>query len=99
MIVKVHKTDDGRLVLAVCDTNLLGKKIEEGKAQLDLTSDFYKGDEKDDIEACDLMRNSYLVNLVGEKAIALALKEDIISDGQVKKINGVPYTQAIVEEN
>lgn len=44
MIVKMHKTQDNRIVLAVCDNDLLDKKFEEGKMQLDLTSYFYKGE-------------------------------------------------------
>ena len=46
MIVKIHKMPDGRSVIAVCDSNLLGKKFEEKNLQLDLTADFYKGSEK-----------------------------------------------------
>ena len=40
MIVKVHRTPDGRRLIAVCDNNLLGKKFEENDLQLDLTSNF-----------------------------------------------------------
>jgi hypothetical protein len=46
MIAKIHKTFDGRNVLAVCDSDLLGKKFEEKDLQIDLNSDFYKGKKK-----------------------------------------------------
>jgi len=87
------------MLLAVCDSELIDKKFEEGKGQLDLTSDFYKGDEKTEIEVSDLMRNSYIINIVGEKSVGLALKEELISEENVKKIDGVPYASAVFQEN
>lgn len=96
MIVKIHKTDDNRMVLAICDSSLIGKKFEEGKKQLDLTSDFYKGQEMSEKEVGNLLRNSYLTDVVGEKSIALAIKEGIINESNIKKISNVPYTQIIV---
>jgi len=96
MIAKVHKSPDNKVVVAVCDSELLGKKIEEGKLQLDLTSDFYKGEEKDDTAAGDLIRNADSVNLVGEKSVSLGIAEGIIDKSHVKEISGVPYAQAII---
>jgi hypothetical protein len=95
MILKLHKKEE-RIVAAVCDSELLGKKIEEGKLQLDMTSDFYKGEEKDDLTVGDTIRNADSVNMVGEKAVKLGIQEGIIDPGHVKKIGGVPYAQAIV---
>jgi len=95
MIVKIHKTDNNRMMVAVCDTELLGKKFEEGDKQLDLTADFYKGEEKTDQEVADLMRNAYILNLVGKKTVTLAINEDLITGDHVQTIDDVPYAQAI----
>lgn len=93
--VKIHKKDD-RTVIAVCDTTLLGTKIEENDLVLDLTSDFYKGEEHDDTTAGDLIRNADAVNLVGPTAIRLGIEEGIIEESNVKKVKGVPYAQAVI---
>jgi hypothetical protein len=98
MIVKIHTNEQRKMVLAVCDSELLGEKIEEGNKQLDLTSDFYKGKEKNDQEVADLMRNSYILNVVGEKSVNLAIKEELISGNHVDNIKGVPYAQAVLGE-
>lgn len=82
------------MIAAVCDSNLLGKKIEEGKLQLDLTSDFYNGEEKDGPIVGDTIRNADSINLVGENAIKLGINEGLIDKEHVKKIDGVPYAQA-----
>lgn len=95
MIIKLHK-NDAKIVAAVCDSELLGKKFEEGTRQLDMTSDFFRGEDKPDIEVGDMVRNSDCVNLVGKNAIRLGLDEGVIEQGQVKTIAGIPYAQAEV---
>ncbi|TKJ17401.1 hypothetical protein CEE44_02600 [Candidatus Woesearchaeota archaeon B3_Woes] len=97
MIVKTHQTEDKRILLVVCDNEILGKKFEEGNKQLDLTSDFYKGIEKTELEVCDLMRNCDMINLVGEKVINLAIKEGVIDSEHVKKISDIPYAQVVIQ--
>lgn len=96
MIVKTHERKEGSIVCVV-DEDLLGKKFEENDLQLDLNSDFYKGDEKTFEEVGDLVRNANGVNLVGERTIKLALEEGIIDESMVKKISGIPYYQGTID--
>lgn len=95
MILKLHKKG-GKIVAAVCDTEIYGKKFEEGKKQLDLSSDFYDGEEKDDMTVGDTIRNADHVNIVGEKAVKLGIKEGVIEEDHVLKISGIPYAQAVI---
>ena len=95
MILKLHKKDES-IIAAVCDSDLLGKKYEEGNLQLDLTSDFYNGEEKDNMTVGDTIRNADHVNLVGENAVKLGLEEGIIDEEHIKKIAGIPYAQAVL---
>ena len=94
MIVKLHKSD-GNTIVAVCDKELIDQKFEEGNKQLDLTSSFYKGEEKTPIEIGDLIRNGDIINLVGEKSIKLGLKEEIIDELNIIRIKNIPHAQAI----
>ena len=96
MIAKAHKNPDGKIVVAVCDSELLGKKYEEDQKQLDLASDFYKGEEQEDAAIGDLMRNADAVNLVGEKSVNLGVQEGVIDEEHVKKVAGIPYAQAAI---
>lgn len=95
MIVKIHKKDD-KTVVAVCDSDLIGHKFEEGELQLDLSSDFYNGEKMNEIDAGDIIRNSDLVNLVGENSVKLGLKEGVIEKKHIIKIKNIPHAQAIV---
>ncbi len=96
MIVKVHKTQDGRKVVAICDSDLIGKKFEEGKLQLDLNSSFYKGEEMSEEKVVELVRGSCTVNIVGEKSTGLAIKLGIVGKDSIIKINNIPHVQAIL---
>ena len=96
MIAKVHKREDGTILVAVCDTELLGTRVEEGANQLDLTGDFYKGDERSEEEVGDLLRNADCINVVGAKSVALALKEELIEKTHVLVVAGVPHAEAVL---
>jgi len=96
MIVKVHKQNE-KTIVAICDEVLLGKIFEEGDLILDLSSSFYAGVKMTEQEAGDLLRNANIVNLVGEKSIALGKSEDIIDEGKTNTINGIPYAQSVLD--
>lgn len=95
MIVKKH-ISSGKLVLAVCDKDILGQKIEENDLQLDLSSDFYKGKEITDEELERLMKRSYIVNVAGKKGIDFFIKKGILDEDAVMKINNVPHVQIFI---
>jgi hypothetical protein len=97
MIVKVHKRD-GKTIVAVCDDELVGKRFEEGELQLNLASDFYKGDKYSDKALVgDMIRNADVINLVGTVSVSLGLEEGLIEKEQVINISGVPHAQASIE--
>ncbi len=94
MYIKIHraKHDD---VVAVCDENLIGKTIEDGKCTITIFEHFYKGDKKDDAVISEILKNATNSNLMGKKAVALGLKVGIITKEHVIVIAGVPHAQAI----
>jgi len=96
MIVKLHKTNDNKKIVAVCDSNLIGKKFEEKNLQLDLTSDFYSGEEKPEEVITKMFYDCYMINLVGKNSVNLALKHGIISENNIVYIKKIPHAQAIL---
>ena len=97
MIIKIHKGPDGRRVIAVCDHDIIGKKFEEGRLQLDLTSSFYKGEEKAEKDLIDEIRKgSCVLNMVGKKSIEFCKKKGFIEKGHIIKVKGVPHAQAVI---
>jgi len=97
MIVSEHKSRDGKLIVSVCDSGLIGKKFEQGNKILDLTSKFYQGEEKSEEDILKLFRKAYIVNLVGEKSVNLGMKAEIVSGNHVIVIKKIPHAQAVLQ--
>jgi len=89
-----------RDVVAVCDSDILGKKFEEGNFQLDVKENFYGGDEFSKEEAAvvigRMIREDATFNIVGEESVELAKKLGIVKDEGVKKIQGVPFAMVFL---
>jgi len=78
-------------VLACCDENILGKNLKEGKYDVTIDADFYKGKKTSEKEMKELLKEADSVNLFGEKSVGVALKEGLIKDSQVIKIKGIKH--------
>jgi len=95
LISKIHHKQ-GKTILASCDRELLGRKFSSGKLQLDLGSDFYAGKPMSDSEFIESASNADIINLVGERAVGLALEAGLISKNHIIKIAGIPHAQAFI---
>lgn len=93
MIVKQHKSGD-KIIIAICDKELIGQKFTESRLQLDLTSDFYNGTEIDELEVLDLINNAYIINAVGNNTIKFLIQNKVISE--FKTIQKIPYVQVLL---
>ena len=89
-----------RATVAVCDSNLLGKRFEEGKFQLDIKENFYKGEEASEEIIIEIMKtmseDDATFNIVGEKSVNAALKAEIISEESIGKIKGIPFALVLL---
>lgn len=96
-----------RDVVAVCDSELLGKRFEEpfGKSvkQLDIKESFYKGKEGKKVskeELLDIIKlfsvEDSTFNIVGEKSIQVALEAGTISKKEVGRIQGIPFALVLL---
>lgn len=93
MLLKVYRSGIERLV-AVCDTDLLGKSLSEGELVLSVT-DFYRGEPASDEEIRAALRSATIANLVGERSVGLAVEEGLVDPDCVIRIEGVPHAQMI----
>jgi len=96
MIVKVHQTHEGKKIIAVCDEELIGKKLKEKNIQLDLSSEFYNGEKKSENDILNLFDGAHIVNLVGKKAVNLGKKAGIASEENTLYVQKIPHIQAIL---
>jgi hypothetical protein len=98
MLVNIIKTY--RDIVAICDKELLGKKFEDEKFQLEVKESFYKGKEVNEKELVDIMRDWSMedatFNIVGKKAVNIALKVGLINQEGIREIQGVPFALVLL---
>ena len=98
MLVKIHKSY--RTVIAICDSDLIGKKFHEGKKQLDLRENFYKGKNMSYDKVVKLMKfqskKDATFNIVGTESIKAAEEAGIISKNSSLEISGIPYNLVLI---
>ncbi len=94
MYIKIHKSY--RNVVALCDTDLIGKKIEDEKRQLDCRENFYKGKLVTKEEAIKILKQQAkedaTFNIAGKKSIQASIEAGLIIKETVHYIQGIPFT-------
>ncbi|MBN1376749.1 DUF424 family protein [Candidatus Woesearchaeota archaeon] len=85
-----------KIVLAIADKNILGKKYSEKGLQLDLSSGFYKGKEKPEKEIEKMIDEADMLNVVGKESIEFCIKKRLVDKKNIIKIKGIPHTQIIL---
>ena len=85
------------ILLVVTDKNILGKKYEQGKLQLDLTKEFYRGEEKNEQEVKAAFQKARHIHLTGERSVALGVELDLIDQQRVLWISGIPRAEIVLE--
>jgi len=94
MEVYVNLKRVGRnVLLAVCDCELLGKTLQEGKIVFKIKEEFYNGRKATVDEAMGMIDNSTIVNLVGKVCVEKAIAHGYVHPEAVIKIEGVPHAQ------
>jgi hypothetical protein len=75
-------------MLAVCDENILGKKLNE---YTKISEHFYKGELVGEEELIEKLEMATTANIFGNNAVKAAVKSGVISAENVKEIGGVKY--------
>jgi len=98
MFLKIHKSY--RDVVALCDSDLIGKRFEGGKFQLDIKENFYKGEEVSEEQAILILkkmsRNDATFNIIGKDSIQTAIKAGIIDEDAVGEVQGVRFALVLL---
>jgi hypothetical protein len=83
------------VLLAICDAEILGKTLREGKITFNIKEDFYKGPRVTIEEAVTMIGNSTIVNMVGKNIVKKAIEKGYVHPEAVLKIEGVPHAQIV----
>jgi len=98
ILFKIHKSS--RWVVAVCDKDVYGRKLVEGKRQLDLSGDFFNGEEFDEgrikEKIIDCAKEDATFNIVGADSVRVAKEIGLVVDDGVVEIEGVPFALVLL---
>jgi len=83
------------VLLAICDVELLGKTLREGKTVFRVKEEFYKGTKVNVDEAVSMIENSTIVNIVGKNVVKKAIEQGYVHPEGVLNIEGVPHAQIV----
>jgi hypothetical protein len=85
----------GNVLLAMCDAEILGKTLRDGKIVFCVKEEFYKGSVVDVEEAMCMIENSTIVNMVGKNVVKRAIEKGYVHPEAVLNIKGVPHAQIV----
>jgi hypothetical protein len=83
------------VLLAICDAEVLGKTLCEGKIVFRVKEDFYKGAKVSVEEAIMMIQNSTMVNMVGKNVVGKAIEKGYVHPEAVLSIDGIPHAQIV----
>ncbi len=95
MYLKTYNVNKETIV-AVCDSELLGRTLCQGELQLSVNEDFFKGLLANEHEVREALESATIANLVGRRAVDCGIESGIIDGDCVITIEGVPHAQMVV---
>ncbi len=87
--------EKGYVVVAACDSNVLGRTFREGKLKLEVADRFYGRDLCGIEETMQALQAADIGNLVGGKVIDAAVQRGLVDPDAIVTIGGVPHVQII----
>jgi len=81
----------GTILVNMCDEELVGKTVTEGKLQVHLSKEFYSGEVVGMGEALRLIRTCSIVNLAGSRSVSLAVDNKVGAREAIREIEEVPF--------
>ena len=98
MKIKIHKAY--RIVVALCDSDLIGKTFTQDNKQITIHPHFFEGEEINKEKAIktlqDMQKEDATFNIVGKEAINTALEAKIIKESGIININNLPIALVLL---
>ena len=92
--IKIYRHGNDVLIGA-CDEDLIGKKFEEGKYQIEVKKEFYDGKRVKPEVLKESLKDATIANLVGKETVKCAIEMGLIDEDCVIKIKGIPHAQMV----
>jgi hypothetical protein len=87
---KFHKTGF-EIILAACDSELLGTTLEDGKIKIAVNEGFFGNEEFTPDEFRGMLARATSANLVGKSVVDIAIEEGCVLPEAVATVKEIPY--------
>ena len=92
--IRVHEAQNDR-ILAACDEEILGKTFSGNDMRITVSEGFYNGELVPEEIFIERMKEATIMNLVGEKVIALAIENGHVDEDCILEIGEVKHAQVV----
>ncbi len=93
--MKVYKVK-GEILVAVCDSELVGQTFREGDLKLEVKEDFYGKNDACEEDVKKALRMATIANITGKRSVELAIRLGIVDRDKVIEIGGCLHAQMVV---
>ena len=93
MFLKIHRSPSCADVIAVCDAELLNTTITGGDLKVQIHESFYGNRRVNTDEVRAALNKGDSINLMGERAVAIAIELGLASRADCIMIGSVPHVQ------
>ena len=95
MYLKVHRMPGAGDVVAVCDRELINTTLKKGELEVRITGAFYGNCPVTEDEVREALKGACNINLMGRRAVEIAVELGLIEPGNCIMIGDVPHAQIV----
>ena len=93
MFLKIHQSPGTGDIVGVCDRELINTTISNGSLTVTISESFYGDCPSTESEVRDALQKAGNINLMGERAVSIAVDMGLISRSDCIMIGNVPHVQ------
>ena len=93
MFLKIHRSPEMGDVVAVCDRELINTTISNGTITVSVTEAFYGNVPATEDDVRKALKTAGNINLMGERAVGLAISMGLLARSGCIMIDTVPHAQ------
>ncbi len=93
MFLKIHHSPDGGDIAAVCDRELINTTLRTETMTVMISEAFYGSRPATEAEVTEALKQAGNINLMGERAVSVAVGLGLVSRSSCIMIGTIPHAQ------
>jgi hypothetical protein len=93
MFMKIHRSPEVGEIVAVCDCELINTTITNDTMKIIISESFYGTRRATETEVQDALKNAGSINLIGERAVSIAIGMGLLTRPTCIMIGNIPHAQ------